>query len=41
MQKEFEDLFTSLFFFSFVALIVAIVERNLFIVFYVGCTAVM
>lgn len=41
MQKEFEDLFTSLFFFSFVALIVAIVERNSFIVFYVGCTAVM
>lgn len=41
MQKEFEDLFTSLFFFSFVALIVAIVERNSFIVFYVGCTPVM
>lgn len=40
MQKEFEDLFTSLFFFSVMAAIVAIVERNSFILFYVGCAAV-
>lgn len=40
MQKEFEDLFTSLFFFSVVAAVIAIVERNSFILFYVGCAAV-